>query len=32
MHKLFNDADHQKALGVTAEQKARIDAWVPECF
>ena len=32
LHKLFNDPDQQKALGVTAEQKARIDAWVPECF
>lgn len=32
MHKLFNDADHQKLCGVTADQKARIDAWVPECF
>ena len=32
LHKLFNDPEHQKALGVTAEQKARIDAWVPECF
>ncbi|WP_298921109.1 ParB/RepB/Spo0J family partition protein [uncultured Roseobacter sp.] len=32
LHKLFNDPEHQTALGVTAEQKARIDAWVPECF
>ncbi len=32
LHKLFNDPDQQKALGVTAEQKARIEAWVPECF
>ena len=32
MHKLFNDPEHQKALRVTPEQKARIDAWVPECF
>ncbi|WP_271952762.1 ParB/RepB/Spo0J family partition protein [Ruegeria faecimaris] len=32
MHKLFNDPEHQKALRVTAEQKAKIDAWVPECF
>ncbi len=32
LHKLFNDPEHQKALGVTAEQKARIEAWVPECF
>ncbi len=32
MHKLFNDTEHQSALGVTEEQKPRIDAWVPECF
>lgn len=32
LHKLFNDPDQQKALGATAEQKARIEAWVPECF
>jgi ParB family chromosome partitioning protein len=32
MHKLFNDPEHQKALRVSPEQKARIDAWVPECF
>ena len=32
MHKLFNDPEHQKALGVTEAQRARIDAWVPECF
>lgn len=32
LHKLFNDPEQQKALGVTAEQKARIDGWVPECF
>ncbi|WP_300074482.1 hypothetical protein [uncultured Ruegeria sp.] len=32
LHKLFNDPEHQKALRITAEQKARIDAWVPECF
>ena len=32
LHKLFNDPAHQKALGVTAERKARIEAWVPECF
>jgi ParB family chromosome partitioning protein len=32
MHKLFNDPEHQTALGVTTDQKARIDAWVPECF
>ena len=32
MHKLFNDNAHQTALGVTEAQKARIDAWVPDCF
>jgi ParB family chromosome partitioning protein len=32
LHKLSNDPDQQKALGATAEQKARIEAWVPECF
>jgi ParB family transcriptional regulator, chromosome partitioning protein len=32
LHKLFNDPEHQKACGVTADQQARIDAWVPECF
>lgn len=32
LHDLFNDADYQKKRAVTAEQKARIDAWVPDCF
>ncbi|MGB7243766.1 MAG: hypothetical protein WBC93_16985, partial [Sulfitobacter sp.] len=32
LHKFFNDPEHQQALGVTADQKARIDAWAPECF
>lgn len=32
LHKLFNDADYQEKSGVTAEQKNRIDAWVPACF
>ncbi|WP_282121163.1 ParB/RepB/Spo0J family partition protein [Ruegeria atlantica] len=32
MHKLFNDAEHQVALGVSEAQKANIDAWVPDCF
>ncbi|WP_170766486.1 ParB/RepB/Spo0J family partition protein [Ruegeria lacuscaerulensis] len=32
MHKLFNDPEHQAALGVTEAQKAKIDAWVPDCF
>lgn len=29
---LFNDATAQKVRGVTAEQKMRIDAWVPDCL
>ena len=29
---LFNDPTAQKVRGVTPEQKARIDAWVPECM
>lgn len=32
LHKLFHDVDFQKQAGVTAAQKARIDAWVPACF
>lgn len=32
LHKLFNDAEYQEKSGVTAEQKARIDAWFPACF
>jgi len=32
MHNLFNDPAHQKLCGVTANQKAKIDAWTPECF
>ena len=32
LHKLFNDPDHREALNLTAEQKTRIDAWVPDCF
>lgn len=32
MHQLFHDADVQAVYKVTPEQKARIDAWVPECF
>jgi len=32
LQKLFNDPEHQTVCGVTADQKARIDAWVPECF
>lgn len=29
---LFNEPTAQKVRGVTSEQKARIDAWVPECM
>jgi len=29
---LFNDATAQKVRGVTPEQKARIDVWVPGCM
>ena len=32
MHKLFSDPKHQDMCRVTADQKARIDAWVPDCF
>lgn len=32
MEKLFHDPDVQKVWKVTPAQKARIDAWVPECF
>lgn len=32
MHDLFHDAEVQATHKVTAEQKARIDAWVPDCF
>ena len=32
MEKLFSDEATQKVLGVTKEQKTRIDAWVPEYF
>lgn len=32
MEALFSDADTQKFYGLTVEQKAKIDAWVPECF
>jgi len=32
MERLFSDAEYQKAWRVTAEAKARIDAWVPDCF
>lgn len=32
LHKLFHDADYQKAVGVTDDQLVRINAWVPDCF
>jgi len=32
LEKLFSDEATQKALGVTKEQKSRIDTWVPEYF
>ena len=32
MENLFMDAKYQAGMGVTSEQKARIDAWVPDCF
>ena len=32
MERLFSDAEYQKAWRVDAEAKARIDAWVPDCF
>lgn len=32
LHKLFNDPDHRQVCGVTTEQKARIDTWIPECL
>ena len=32
MEDVFTKSDVQAALKVTAEQKARIDAWVPDCI
>lgn len=32
MERLFGEPEYQAALGVTADQKARIAAWVPDCF
>jgi ParB family chromosome partitioning protein len=32
MHELFHDPEYQALCGVTPEQKARIETWVPECF
>ena len=32
MERLFTDPDYQRAWQIDAEKKARIDAWVPDCF
>jgi len=32
LEKLFSDPDYQRTWGIDAEMKARIDAWVPDCF
>ena len=32
MERLFADADYQAAWKIDAERKARINAWVPDCF
>ena len=32
MERLFTDAEYQKVMGVTADQKTRIEAWVPDCL
>ena len=32
MERLFTDAAYQSAWKIDAEKKARIDAWVPDCF
>lgn len=32
MERLFCEAEYQAVHGVTADQKARIDAWVPDCL
>lgn len=32
MERLFSDAEYQAALAVTPDQKARIAAWLPDCF
>ena len=32
MERLFTDAAYQAAWKIDAEKKARIDAWVPDCF
>ena len=32
MHKLTSDQDYRDAAGVTKEQCAVIDSWVPDCF
>lgn len=32
MERLFTDPDYQKAWHIDAEKKARIEAWMPDCF
>lgn len=32
LEKLFSDPDYQRVWGLAGETKARIDAWVPDCF
>ena len=32
LEKLLSEADYQAAWRIDAEKKARIDAWVPDCF
>lgn len=32
LEKLFSDPDYQAAWQIDAEKKARIDAWLPDCF
>lgn len=32
LEKLFSDPDYQRVWGLDPEKKARIEAWVPDCF
>ncbi len=32
LHELLHDPEYQALCSVTPDQKARINAWVPECF
>lgn len=32
MERLFSDPDYQATWKIDAEKKARIGAWVPDCF